>query len=151
MSNIESLKRAQLFAGLSHEELESIAALCQRQTFEEGETILDQGDTSTELYIIEQGTVEVSLTIDAESTTPLLNLGAGQVFGEMALIDRGARSATVQVLEGPTVVSTIAHDVLLELCEQNNHLGFIVMRNLAAEMSLKLRFRNISEQMGSVD
>ena len=150
MSNIESLKKAQLFAGLSQDELESVAALCESRTFEEGQTILGQGDTSTELYIIEQGMVEVSLTIGADISTPLLNLGAGQVFGEMALIDQGARSATVKVMEGPTVVSTISHDAFLNLCESNHHLGFIVMRNLAAEMSLKLRFRNISEQMGSI-
>ena len=42
---------------------------------------------------------------------------------------------------------TIPHNDLLKLCEDDNHIGFIVMRNLATEMSLKLRFANIAGQM----
>lgn len=147
MSDIQALKRSQIFAGLSDQELKDLAALCRPRTFKRGDIILGEGEASTELYIIEQGMVEISLTSGSDDATPLLNLGAGQVFGEMSLIDRGARSATVRAVEEPTVVSLISHDAFLALCEQNNHLGFVAMRNLAAEISLKLRVRNISERM----
>jgi len=148
MSLVESLKRAQIFVGLTQDELERVAALCQPKTFQPGETILSAGETTRELFIIGQGMVEVSLST-AGTSTPIVNLGAGQVVGEMTLVDRGARSATVKAVNEDTVLYAIPHQTFLELCERDNHIGFVVMRNLAAEMSLKLRYANIAEQMGA--
>jgi CRP/FNR family cyclic AMP-dependent transcriptional regulator len=148
MSLVESLSKTQIFTGLSQDELERIATLCQQRTYSRGDTILSEGETSRELFIIDQGMVEVSV-LTAEAPTPLVNLGAGQVVGEMTLVDRGARSATVKAVSDKTVLNVIPHEDFLSLCQEDNHIGFIVMRNLAAEMSLKLRFRNIAEQMGA--
>jgi CRP/FNR family cyclic AMP-dependent transcriptional regulator len=79
----------------------------------------------------------------------LINLGTGQVFGEMTLVDRGARSATVKAVKDGTVLYVIPHAAFLELCQEDNHIGFIVMRNLAADMSLKLRYYNIAGQINA--
>lgn len=143
MSLIDSLRKAQLFIGLAPDELARIAPLCQQRAYNKGDTILSQGETTRELFIVEQGTVEVSLGT-AETSTPLINLGTGQVFGEMTLVDRGARSATVKAIKDGTVLYVIPHEAFLQLCEADNHIGFIVMRNLAADMSLKLRYYNIA-------
>jgi CRP/FNR family cyclic AMP-dependent transcriptional regulator len=146
MSLIESLKRAQIFTDLSQDEMGQIAAVCEQRVFDQGATILSEGETSRELFIIEEGMVEVSLgTPDA--STPLIHLGTGQVFGEMTLVDRGARSATVKAVHDGTALQAIPHDALLRVCEADNHIGYILMRNLAAEMSLKLRYYNIAGQM----
>ena len=142
MSLLESLGRVQLFTELSKDELERIAALCQPRVYQKGEPIVSEGETSRELFIISRGTVEVSLLTQG-TTKPLVNLGTGQIFGEMALVDRGARSATVTAIADETVLQVIQHDAFLNLCEKNEHFGYIVMRNLAAEMSLRLRLRNI--------
>lgn len=142
MSLLESLGRVQLFMELTKDELERIAALCQPRVYRKGEPIVSEGETSRELFIISQGTVEVSLLTQG-ATKPLVNLGTGQIFGEMALVDRGARSATVTAIADETELQVIQHDAFLNLCEKNEHFGFIVMRNLAAEMSLRLRLRNI--------
>jgi CRP-like cAMP-binding protein len=146
MSLLESLKKAQIFMGLSQDELGKIATLCKQRAYSLGETILSEGESSRELFIIEQGMVEVSVG-KSDAATVLVNLGTGQVFGEMTLVDRGARSATVKAATDETVLQAIPHDALLQLCEQDNHTGFILMRNLAAEMSLKLRYYNISGQI----
>lgn len=143
MSLIESLGKAQLFSDLSEPEMEKIAILCQKRVYGKGETVLSEGETSRELFIIAQGMVEVSLKT-AEASTPLIHLGTGQVFGEMTMVDRGARSATVKAVADETILLVIPHQDLLQLCKEDNHIGFIVMRNLAAEMSLKLRYYNIS-------
>lgn len=146
MSTIDSLKKAQIFINLSHDELERIAVLCKRRSYNQGDTILSQGETSRELFIVERGMVGVSLGT-AEASLPIINLGTGQVFGEMTLVDRGARSATVKALKDETVLQVIPHAALLELCENDNHIGYIFMRNLATDMSLKLRYSNIAGQM----
>lgn len=150
MSLIDSLKKAQLFIGLAPDELARIAPLCQQRSYNKGDTILSEGETTRELFIVEQGTVEVSLGT-AEASTPLINLGTGQVFGEMTLVDRGARSATVKAVKDGTVLYVIPHQAFLQLCEEDNHIGFIVMRNLAADMSLKLRYYNIAGRINAGD
>ena len=148
MSLIESLGKAQLFSDLSKQEMKKIAVLCQQRVYSQGDTVLCEGETSRELFIIGQGMVEVSLKT-AEASTPLIHLGTGQVFGEMTMVDRGARSATVKAVADETVLLVIPHHDLLQLCKEDNHIGFIVMRNLAAEMSLKLRYYNISGAMNA--
>jgi CRP-like cAMP-binding protein len=148
MSLIESLGQAQRFSDLSEQEMEKIAVLCQQRGYGKGDTVLSEGETSRELFIIGQGMVEVSLKM-AEASTPLIHLGTGQVFGEMTMVDRGARSATVKAMADETVLLVIPHQDLLQLCKEDNHIGFIVMRNLAAEMSLKLRYYNISGAMNA--
>jgi CRP-like cAMP-binding protein len=69
-------------------------------------------------------------------------LGQGQTFGEMGLVDRGARSATVRAGTDTEVYAINCHD-FLNLCHENTHLGFLVMRNIAADLSFKLRYRNL--------
>jgi CRP-like cAMP-binding protein len=150
MSLVESLSKAQIFIGLSHDELERIAALCRQQVYAKGDTIVSEGEKTRELFIVGQGMVEISLGT-ADAATPIINLGTGQVFGEMTLVDHGARSANARALTDATLLNVIPHDAFLGLCEKDNHIGFIVMRNLAADMSLKLRFSNIAGQMSAGD
>jgi CRP-like cAMP-binding protein len=167
MSFAEALGKTQLFSGLSETELARIAARGEERVFQKGDVILSEGETSRELFIVGQGTVHVSVKSADASTplahlgvplthlgvplthpgVPLTHLGAGQVIGEMTLVDRGARSATVRAADGPTVLQVIPHAALRELCEQDNHIGFVVMRNLAAELSLRLRYYNITRAM----
>lgn len=147
MSFVESLKKAQIFSDLSEDELATVSEQCERRTYCQGDKVLTEGETSRELFVIDQGMVQVSLGLAGKSSTPLINLGEGQVLGEMTLVDRGARSATVQVVSDSARLNVISHENLLKLCEENNHFGYIFMRNLAAEISLKLRYYNIAEQM----
>ena len=63
---------------------------------------------------------------------------------EMALVDQGPRSATVRAISDSTIVLTIDRQAFMDLCEANHHLGYIVMRNMAADLSFKLRHRNLT-------
>lgn len=148
MSLLESLSKAQIFIGLSQAELERIAELCQERIYIKGDTIVSEGEMTRELFIIGRGMVEISLKM-ADRSTPIINLGTGQIFGEMTLVDRGARSATAKALTDDTLLHVIPHAAMIELCEKDNHIGFIVMRNLAADMSLKLRYSNIAGRMSA--
>ena len=66
----------------------------QAVTFVPGDVLLKEGDTATAAYLIESGTVEVSKMADGRRIV-LNTLGSGSIVGEMALIDRAPRSATV--------------------------------------------------------
>ena len=143
MSVSALLKRVQLFANLDESELEQVASICVKKQADAGELIIKQNTTGKEMYIVAEGSVDVFIQNDGE-TRNLVVLGKGQVIGELALIDQGHRSASVRATNDGAVLYLIESDKFYTLCTNNNHIGFIVMRNLAVDIAFKLRHRNLA-------
>lgn len=80
--------------------------LLNRITYPAGKTIIKQGDEGVRAYYIESGSVEI-LIEDGHHQLRVSELKAGDIFGEMALINKEARSATVRALE-PVVLTVIS-------------------------------------------
>ena len=146
----ELLKRSDLFTGLPDDKIPQLVSAGQIRSFNNGEVIIAEGDPSGELYLIQEGMVEVLIpgvaVPDSPGTpemTAVVRLGRGQIFGEMALVDRGARSATVRCVQDDTSIFVIGRDAFDQLCESDYHIGYVVIRNLARDLSFKLRLRNI--------
>ena len=89
--NIELLRGVQLFAELDDKFLESLASEFMARTYAAGDTLAEEGESGRTLIVIESGNVTV--TVHGEEVG---KLGAGDAFGEMSLVDRSARSATVK-------------------------------------------------------
>lgn len=101
--DVASLAALPLFAGLSPAQLGTIAAQFHRRTVPAGTTLILAEEPGETAYLIEQGTVKISLT-QADGCEVILGLrSVGELVGEMSLLDRQARSATVTALE-PTRV-----------------------------------------------
>ncbi len=154
MSITELLQRCELFARLTPEQIERIAALGQGVVYNAGEVVIREGEPSDEMYVIRSGMVEVLVSRGVipdvpgpPQLTPLVSLGQGQFFGEMALVDRGARSATVRCVRDGTVLYVIPRQAFWALCDSDHHIGYIVMRNIASDLSFKLRHRNIQVKL----
>jgi CRP/FNR family cyclic AMP-dependent transcriptional regulator len=84
------LRSVPLFAGLEKRDLELLAKTFKERTFGAGETIAKEGDRGIGFFVIDSGIANVTQSGEHRST-----LGPGDYFGEIALIDEGARSATV--------------------------------------------------------
>ncbi len=69
----------------------------------EGKHLADEGDYAYELYIIEEGTAEV-----IQGGDPITELGAGEIFGEMGVLERTQRNATV-VAKTPMTLLCLSH------------------------------------------
>ena len=87
---VELLQRVPLFADFERGELERLARSFKQRTFEADSTVAGEGRTGAGFFVIETGEASVSVH-GAERA----KLGPGDYFGEIALIDDGARSATV--------------------------------------------------------
>ena len=86
----EFLRKVNLFAGLDEKEAKKVAPLFKERTFSPGETIAEEGKHGVGFFVIESGTAKVTSRGEERAT-----LGPGAYFGEIALIDDGARTATV--------------------------------------------------------
>lgn len=147
MSEIKDfLKHFEMFIGLSEEKLDKIGVFCRPRTFAPDSIIIERNSPADCFYLIEDGTVEIIATPgrqdEGAADGVIVTLGKGQSFGEMSLVDSGARSATVRATTETKVYEIDSHR-FRELCETDTDLGYQVMRNIAIDLSFKLRSRNL--------
>jgi CRP-like cAMP-binding protein len=147
MDTVQLLRGVEVFDGLSEAELKRVAGICREARYKKGDVVTTQGEVGDEMFIVREGMVEVTVG-EAEGGAPRteVNLGTGQVVGEMALVDRGPRSATVRCVTEAAVVNVIGREVFERLCQSDHHIGMLVYRNLAADLSFKLRHRHLARR-----
>lgn len=100
-SNVEFLRRVGLFQELDDHTLAEIGNAAVEQRWETGQEIVRQGDTGVGMFIVRSGKVEICQE-HAGKDEKVRDLGPGDVFGEMALLDEFPRSATVRAVEPTT-------------------------------------------------
>lgn len=151
MTLIHLWRGVNLFSGLSDDQLESLIAISQEEIFNDGDVIFRQDIDGDKLYFINEGQVEIRIRQKPnEPERSQVYLGRGQIFGEMALLDLGKRSATVRCSRDQTVLSSISGEDFTRLCSTNTAIGYIIMRNMAVDLSFKLRHRNLDLGAGSL-
>jgi len=146
-SFVKVLKQADIFYKVTPTEMEMISSLCLERSFQAGEVIFPEGTDSDELYIIVEGEVDIQVNPALVSDQPQNNFASitiatlrrGQSFGEIALVDKGLRSATARASQDKTRLLIIARDKLMQLCDARPQLGYRLMYNLAADLALKMR------------
>jgi CRP-like cAMP-binding protein len=84
------LKQVPIFSDLDRKELDRIAASMKQRTFKEGDTVTAEGQTGVGFFVIEDG--EATVTVGGEERR---RLGPGDYFGEVALLNETARTATI--------------------------------------------------------
>ena len=96
----EALARVDLFSGLRKKELKDLATYCGERTFSPGSVLLSQGEQGLGLFMLTKGTVRITRVDGPDGEEQVLGTaGAGDVIGEMALLDDMPRSATVTAVD----------------------------------------------------
>src|SRR2546423_11905996 len=98
MANDETLAKVDLCWQLSRKDLARLGRAAVARNYKKGETIVKEGEQAVAFFIVANGRVEVVQSTGSK-TQRLAELGPGDCFGEMALLDGGARSATARALE----------------------------------------------------
>jgi CRP/FNR family cyclic AMP-dependent transcriptional regulator len=149
MARGEVLGLVDIFADLNAAQLDLIHDRCIQVTFRQGDVIFNENSPSDEFYVIIDGEVEIKVdpSIISPNQEPyepvtITTLRQGQSFGEIALVDRGLRSATAQCSSESCCLLMIKRLDFLDLLEQDRQIGFIVMSNLAADLCFKIRQAN---------
>jgi SulP family sulfate permease len=124
-----------LAQGLSSQELASLRAAMQRVEFSRGDHILRAGEPADALLVSLQGNIEVFLPGGGRR---LVCLGPGTLLGEMAVLERGTRSADARA-ESPVVALRLSLPALDQLQEQQPALACKLHANIARHLSARLR------------
>lgn len=140
---VQTLKQIEVFHGLNADQLQQIAAITRREAYQSGDVIIEQNAAGDTMYIIARGQVEILKRDSYGDMHTALFLGEGQIFGELALLDQGLRSATVIANEDPTVLYALDRDTFESLCRGDTALGYHLMRNVALDLAFKLRHHNL--------
>lgn len=143
MELIKLLSGVSICSGLNSDQLARLAAISRLETYNTDAVIFKQGAAGDKVYIVTRGQVEIRIDHGNPDQPSALYLGAGEIFGEMALLDQGTRSATVLAVEDNTELYAISSRDFMTLCQQDTALGFIMMRNMALDLSFKLRRNNL--------
>lgn len=124
---------------LSNQELEDVCALLTPKAVPAGAVIFAEGALGDGLYVIESGEVEV---FHSGALGPIATLTSGECFGEMALVDKEYRSATVKARTDVQLLH-LSPEALAQFRKvQKDGFGFLVM-NIARMLSVRLREANL--------
>ncbi len=128
------IDRVPVFAGLAQQELVDLLANAEKCTFAPGDTILSEGSTTQFMYVITEGTATVAKKNGAGKDGELASLAPGDSFGEMSLVDKDPRSASV---------TATAECVLIRIpesaCWKNPVVSAKIFRNISRILSRRLR------------
>ncbi len=138
MSLAHDTRHIPLFEGLSDAERTALFGVSERRACRDGEAIISEGDEGDALFVILSGAVQVEKATLDRGQEALMSLGAGECFGEMTLVDRKPRSATVRAL-GDTEVAVFRRNALEEGFAHipDGHLR--VLENLVGIVASRLR------------
>src|ERR1700743_2292347 len=101
--------------------------------FDAGDVIFEEGSTGRELFVVLDGQVEIA-KINGASKAGLVTLGKGEVFGEMAVIDGSAPSATAIAATAHTRVMRINHARFVYLVSQQPAFALMIMDALSKRL-----------------
>jgi CRP/FNR family cyclic AMP-dependent transcriptional regulator len=124
----ELIRQVPLFSTLDKKEVQGLVSSMKERTFNEGDTISTEGQSGIGFFIIDEG--EAAVSVGGEERTTLRH---GDYFGEIALIDDGARTATITA-KSPLKCYGITSWEFRPLVEQNAGLAWKMLQTLAARL-----------------
>ena len=141
MEKLSVIASSPLFEMLSPAELTRLAELARVRSFVAGEVIFEEGDLGDSLFVIVDGQVEVVRQGPDGQARALTVLGASEFFGEMGLIDKDYRSATVRARTEANLLQLTAQDLRAFRQAHGDGFTFVVV-NIARSLSARLREAN---------
>jgi CRP-like cAMP-binding protein len=126
---LAALRETQVFGALDPTALGELAAVCVPRTFRRDQYLMYQGDPGDHLAVVVDGLVKITVTSDRGDEMVLATLGAGEVLGELSVIDHGPRSASAVAVQ-PTTALVVNRGALLTAMQHSPALLDALLRML---------------------
>jgi len=147
-------KNIAIFTDLSETDIAKVQRIFSRKEIDTGEKIINEGEVGDEMYILVSGRVRISKSMilkgmtlplqelqDTKKVLATLDGSLCPLFGEMALIDRDTRSATVETLE-PSEFLVTTRDRFFALVKNEPELGCHMLMALSRRLASTVRKNN---------
>jgi CRP-like cAMP-binding protein len=135
------LEQMDILRDFTPEEIQVLKQKLTHKSFKKGQIILKEGDTDRNLFFLASGSVSVRLHLpESDRYKRLITYSAGVTFGEMAFLDGSPRSADVWSDEDSETYM-LSPDEFTVLQDQAPHIAVKMLRNIALEISDRLRIR----------
>jgi CRP-like cAMP-binding protein len=128
-AKIELLKRAPLFAGCSKSELRALARIADELDLREGTVITREGRPGREFFVLVSGTADVT-----QKGKKVAGLGAGEWFGEIALLTDSPRTATVTATS-PVDVLVVTDRRFREVVETMPSIALKILSSVSSRLA----------------
>ncbi len=133
----ELLANVPLFSELSAEELERVARVAVPRSYPKGVRVFHEGDTSDACYVVRQGDLRVTREHSDGRAISLATLGPRDIFGELAMLDGGTRSASIETLSDCELLALPAADMRRVIADHGE-----IAAKLIAALTRRLRETN---------
>ena len=141
MEKLSVISASPLFEMLSNQELSAVADLSVPRSFAAGEPVFEEGELGDSLFVIVSGEVEVFRREPSGRARVLATLSPPEFFGEMSLIDKEYRSASVRARTDAQLLQLSAEQLTQFRQTYRDGFTFIVI-NIARALSARLRDAN---------
>jgi len=111
--DVQMLADVELFEHVSEEDRARLAEFIDLRQLAAGDTLFRTGEPGDSLYIVRSGEIELFIKDTAGQKIALAEAGVGEVFGELALLDRGPRTATAVALHDTELLALDRDDLLM--------------------------------------
>lgn len=138
LDRAEFLARTEVFSGLEKSQLEKVGRSLDDLVFSKDEVVFTEGEEGDSFYIIAKGSVRVVKSGQGKEEEVIALLEAGANFGEMALVGKETRSATV-ITNDPATILRMKQDDFEKLLESNKDLALVIYKNFVRMLSVRLR------------
>ncbi len=136
------LNNLPMFAELNGRELNLLEKIVHLRNYEANETVFEEGDPGTGMYMIRKGAVSISAKSTDGSKELLANLGPGDFFGETTLTAPAPRSATARATDKTELIGLFRAD-LLEMVERQTTMTCRILIGLTRVVSERLQTASI--------
>ena len=126
---IEMLKSIPIFSQLTGKEVLELDELLHERVYEKDEIIFEEGDIGHGIYIVVSGKLRINLS-HASLKTLILEIGPGELLGELTLFEEAPRTATVAAVER-TVMVALFQAEFSSLLSKNKSIGVKVLTEIA--------------------
>jgi signal transduction histidine kinase len=130
---VVTLEANKLFSQLNPPELSALRRIAREQTFAAGQEIFREGDNGDGVYVVRDGLVEISGLVDQHVRLVFSEVGPGDLFGEMAVIEDKPRSACA-VAKANASVYFIPRADMLALVERSPALALTLLREISRRL-----------------
>jgi CRP-like cAMP-binding protein len=135
--DLQVLRQIDLFANLDPILLAHIASIMQEKSYKRGTIIFEEGDESSELFMIVKGRVRISKVVPGMGEEALAILDPGSYFGEMELVEPALRAARATAHED-CQMQTFTYGDFRDLLSSDKELAVAVLWNFVRTLSRRL-------------